>query len=78
MLPGRSLRSLFAGFGSECWGSLRSTTGEGLMGALSAGLAKVRKATHGDEEESCRCHRKGGGTSIKLFEADRVCGSGRR
>jgi len=29
---------------------MRSTTGEGLMGALSAGLAKVRKATHGDEE----------------------------
>ncbi|CAE7924211.1 unnamed protein product, partial [Symbiodinium sp. KB8] len=28
-----------------------STTGEGLMGALSAGLAKVRKATHGDEED---------------------------
>ena len=29
----------------------RSTThGAGLMGALSAGLAKVREATHGDEE----------------------------
>jgi len=28
-----------------------TTHGEGLMGALSAGLAKVREATHGDEEE---------------------------